>query len=110
MLQVIGRASCRDTQKTLRWLSERRAQHQFVDLARRQLSEKEWKSIFSSCTPDEYIDDGGKYYAKNGYAWRDYDPEEEVIEHPELLRTPVLRVREKAKIGFDEEFLRKATC
>ncbi|MGN0906589.1 MAG: arsenate reductase family protein [Bullifex sp.] len=110
MLQVIGRASCRETQKTVRWLSERRCEYQFVDLSKRKLSEKEWKSIFSSCMPDEYIDTECKYFAKNGYSWRDYDPEEEVMEHPELLRTPILRVREKAKAGFDEEFLRKATC
>ncbi len=110
MLQVIGRASCRDTQKTLRWLSERRAEYQFVDLAKRSLSEKEWMSIFSSCSPDEYIDDRGKYYIKNGYAWRDYDPEQEVKEHSGLLRTPVLRVKEKAAIGFNEDFLRKAIC
>ena len=110
MLQVIGRASCRNTQKAVRWLNERRKEYQFVDLSKRELSEKEWKSIFSSCSPDEYIDAKGKYFTKNGYAWRDYDPEEEVMEHPELLKTPVLRVKEKAAVGFDEDFLRNATC
>ena len=32
------------------------------------------------------------------------------MEHPELLKTPVLRVKEKAAVGFDEDFLRNATC
>ena len=61
MLQVIGRASCRDTQKAVRWLNERRKEYQFVDLSKREVSDEEGKGIFSCCSADEYVDAKGKW-------------------------------------------------
>ena len=43
MLQVIGTARSKDTQKAIRYLKERSLPFQFVDLGSRTLSEKEWK-------------------------------------------------------------------
>lgn len=83
MLQVIGTAKSKDTQKAVRYLKERNIPFQFVDLTRYSLSPKEWKSILSSVSDtDDIIDKESQYYKKNGYAWREYDPEEEVILHP----------------------------
>ncbi|MBO8469939.1 MAG: glutaredoxin [Spirochaetes bacterium] len=104
MLQVIGTAKSKDTQKAVRYLKERNIPFQFVDLTRYSLSPKEWKSILSSVSDtDDIIDKESQYYKKNGYAWRDYDPEEEVILHPELLVLPVLRKDGKAVVGWDND-------
>lgn len=105
MIQIIGTLSDKDTQKAIRYMKERRREFQFVDLKQRELAAKEWESIFSSCQGDEFMDRESKYFTKNGYSYRDFDPKEEVQEHPELLKLPVLRNRNKAAVGFDREFL-----
>lgn len=51
------------------------------------------------------IDTESQFYVKNGYKYRDFDPKQEVMEHIELLKLPVLRNKSKAVIGFDKEFL-----
>ena len=102
MLQVIGRAGSKDTQKAIRYLKERRIPFQFVDLDKHKLSEKEWKSIFASSSDAEcLIDKESAYYKKNGYSWREYDAEEELKEHQELLVLPILRNNGKAAAGWD---------
>ncbi len=105
MIQIIGTLSSKETQKAIRYMKERRKEFQFVDLKERKLAPKEWESIFSSSSEDEFIDKESKYYIKNGYSYRDYDPKEEVQEHIELLRLPILRNRNRAKVGFDRDFL-----
>lgn len=105
MLQIIGTPKCRETQKAIRWCKERRIDFQFINLSEKKLSEKEYESIFRSSEPEEYIDSEGAYYKKNGYAWRDFNPQEEVVDHPGLLKTPILRYKMKTHSGFDDSFI-----
>ena len=42
-------------------------------------------------------------YRKNGYEWREYNPVEELIMHPELLKQPVLRNGGKVVCGWDSK-------
>jgi Arsenate reductase and related proteins, glutaredoxin family len=109
MVQIIGRAKCRDTQKAIRYFKERNFSFQYVDLKDRELSEKEWASIFDSAGAEACIDTASAYYKKEGYAWRDFDAESELKEHPELLKTPVLREKGKARIGFNPAYLEGAS-
>lgn len=107
MLQIIGSTSSRDFQKAVRYCRERRIDFQIVDIKERKLSEKEWKSIFQSLSdPMDAIDENSQYYKKNGYSFREFDPEEEVREHIELLKMPVLRAGQKAHVGFSEDFIK----
>ena len=105
MIQIIGTLSSKETQKAIRYMKERRKEFQFVDLKAIKLSLREWESIFQCCDEDEMIDTESQYYVKNGYKYRDFDPKQEVMEHIELLKLPVLRNKSKASLGFDKEFL-----
>ncbi len=106
MLQIIGRKDGREYRRAVRFCSERRIAFQEVDTKTRTLSKRELDSIFSSVdAPESVIDRDSQYYKKNGYAWREYDPREEVELHPELLVNPILRNREKACAGFSESFI-----
>ncbi len=107
MIQIIGTNKCKETQKAIRYFKEHRYEFQFLDLKERVLSEKEWQSIFSSTSPSECIDTESAYYKKEGFAWRDFDPVEELMLHPELLKTPVLREKGKAAVGFNKNALAK---
>lgn len=106
MLQVIGTKSDKETRKAERYLKERRIQYQFVDLKERDLSEKEWKSIFDSTKEkEELLDKSSQFWKKNGYEWREYNVEDELKEHKELLKLPVLRLSDKAHVGWDENWI-----
>ncbi|MCK9287411.1 MAG: hypothetical protein PHU24_08980 [Sphaerochaetaceae bacterium] len=105
MLQIIGRKSCRETQKALRYCKERRLEFQFVDLRERELSDGELNRICKCVDPLELVDTGGAYYIKEGYAYRDFEPIEEIQSHPELIKTPILRQGDNSVIGFDEHWI-----
>ena len=109
MLEVIGTKKDRETARAVRYLKERRIPFSFMDLSeRKELPEKIWKSIFSSVDdPQVLIDTSSRFFRDGGYQWREYDPEEELREHPGLLVLPVLRNGMKAHAGFSESFLRE---
>ncbi len=108
MLQIIGNPSSKDYQKAVRYCRERRIECQTLDTRERKLSEKEWKSIFQSvAAASDAVDTSSQYYRKNGYEWREYDAEEELRAHQELLKLPVLRNGQKAHVGYDEAFIKE---
>ncbi|MGH0053848.1 MAG: arsenate reductase family protein [Sphaerochaetaceae bacterium] len=105
MIQIIGTKKCKETAKAIRSCKERNLAYQFVDLNQRTLSDGEWRSIFSAYDAEVLVDETSAYYKKEGYAWRSYDPTEELVAHPELLRTPVLRCKGKVHLGYDSATL-----
>lgn len=109
LIQVIGRLNCNNTKKTIRWLKERGKEYQFVNLDERSLSPRELDSIFQHFSPRDCIDTESRYYRKRGLEYMQYDEREELSEHNELFRTPVLRCGGRTALGFDETFLRENT-
>lgn len=105
MLQIIGTKKCKETAKALRACKERSLPFQFINLAERTLSDGEWASLFASLSDEELIDTSSAYYVKEGYAYRFFTPQEELKEHPQLLKTPILRIKGKAHAGFDLDTL-----
>lgn len=109
MLQIIGTKKNRDVQKAIRYCKESRVEFQFVDLCERDLSKREWESIFAAVSnAEELIDSTSQYYKKEGYSYRDYDPVEELIMHPELMRLPILRNGNKVSVGFSDSFIKES--
>ena len=101
-LQLFGRPKDRETQKGERWLKERRIPFHFVDLAK-ALSPGELDSIARAVGGHErLIDETSAAYKAGGWAHRAFDVREELLEHPELVRTPILRAAPRAVVGFDE--------
>lgn len=105
MVQIIGTKKCRETAKAIRYCKECSIPYQFVDLAERTLSDGEWKSIFQGCEHSALIDERSQYFKNEGYSFREYDVEEELMEHPQLLKTPVLRSKGRVHMGFDTDLL-----
>lgn len=97
-LQIFGRKKCKTTQKAQRFFKERRMDFQFIDLNQKAMSKGELMSVASLCGADKLIDKESKAYKKGGYEYRDYDPIEEVLEKPELLKTPIMRMGNSACI------------
>jgi arsenate reductase len=105
VLQVIGTQKCSETRKSIRFCKEHSIDFQFVDLLARNLSDGEWNNIFQVIDGAFLIDENSTYYKKEGYAWRAYDPEEELRLHPQLLKTPLLRKARKVIVGHNVTFL-----
>jgi len=106
MIQIIGTKKCKETAKAIRSCKERNLTFQFVDLAQRSLSDGEWDSLFRNYEPLSLIDSESAYYKKQGYAYRQFDPKEELVEHPELLKTPILRSKGRVHCSFDLDVLK----
>ncbi len=101
MLQIIGTKKCKETAKALRACKERSLPCQFVNLAERSLSDGEWNSLFQSIRDEDLLDTSSAYYTKEGYAYRQFSIQQELKEHPQLLKTPILRTKGRAHAGFD---------
>ncbi|MFW5801605.1 MAG: arsenate reductase family protein [Spirochaeta sp.] len=103
-MQIFGTKKCKETQKAERFLKERGISYQFVDLAQKAMSPRELDSVAAAVGGHQkLIDEDSKAFQKRGMAWMEYDPREELLEHPELLRTPIIRRRQQAAVGFDSD-------
>jgi len=105
--QIIGSAKCRGTQKCRRWFDERGIGYQYVNLAKRALSATELSAIARVVSWDDMMDDQGKVWASRQLAWKEFDPLEELLAHPLLLKTPVVRRDAMVVIGYRPRILER---
>jgi arsenate reductase-like glutaredoxin family protein len=101
MIQIFGKKKSSETRKAVRFCKERSIEYQFIDITEKEISPGELSHILQSVEAHELVDDQGTFYKKNGYEYLEYDPVEEIIEHPQLMRVPILRNRKRAHVGFD---------
>lgn len=102
-LQLFGRKKDRQTQRAERWLKERRIGFSFVDLEIKPLSPGELDSVARAVGGHAaLVDTGSTEYQRGGWAHRTFDTREELLDHPLLLRVPILRLGPRAVAGFDE--------
>ncbi len=100
-LQVFGTRKCPATRKAERYFKERDIGYHFVDLAEKGLSPGELRAIRQGAAGSPLIDRQSKTYKDRGLAFMDYDEDEELLAHPLLLRTPVVRNGARVAIGED---------
>ena len=102
-IQIIGIRKSPDTRKAERFFKERGKSFHFVDLNERTLSRGEIENITLVLGAGNLIDENSKEFKKRGMAFMQYDPVEEVLEHPLLLRIPVVRFGNNASVGYTPE-------
>ena len=102
-IQIFGTAKCQETRKAQRFFKERGIPFQMIDLRERGYSRGELNSVLASVGGmDVLLDQNGKSYCDVRYLL----PEavfEKVLENPLYLRTPVVRSRGRATVGYDPE-------
>lgn len=100
-IQIVGIKKCQDTRKAERYFKERKIPFQFIDLTVRGLSKGELDKVRAAVGGlDNLIDKSGKEYAKRNLKYLVHNIEEELLEHPLLLRTPIVRNGAKATVGY----------
>lgn len=104
MLQVFGTKKCKDTQKALRFFKERGVAFQFRDITEKAPSPGECDDIARAVGGyDALIDLKSRAAVDRGLAHLDYDPRDELLRDPLLMRTPVVRAgKGVAAVGLDE--------
>jgi arsenate reductase (glutaredoxin) len=103
-LQVFGTRKCPDTRKAERFLKDRGLSFQSIDLADKGISPGELRAIArASGGIDGLLDREGAPYREKGLGHMLFDPEEELLKDPLLLRRPILRDGARALVGFDEK-------
>ncbi len=102
-IQIFGTKKCRETQKTERYFKERRIPYHFVDLGERGLSKGELDKVKASVGIDRLLDREGKEYVKRNMQYIVHNREEMMLQHPMLLKTPIVRNGAKATVGYCPE-------
>lgn len=102
-IQIFGTKKCRETAKALRFFKERGIAVHFVDIAEKPLSRGELANISRSVPLEELIDREGREYGRLQLAYIIHDIAEKILEHPMLLKTPVVRNGSNAAVGYAPE-------
>lgn len=103
MIQIFGTKKCKDTQKAIRFFKERNIQVHLVDLKEKGISPGELRNIANSVPLDDLIDREGKQYKKRNLKYMKFDIETELLDDPLLLKTPIVRYKQKATIGHQPD-------
>lgn len=105
-IQIFGSKKSFDTKKAERYFKERRIQYQMIDMKEKGMSKGELTSVMQAVGGlDALIDENAK--DQDTLALLRYIPDadklEKVLEHPQLLRTPIVRNGRKATVGYQPD-------
>ena len=105
-IQIFGTKKSSDTRKAERWFKERRIKAQFIDLLDKGISRGELKSVATACGGlDALIDEDAR--DRDALALVKYaapaQKEDILLEHPQVLRQPIVRNGKKAAVGYAPE-------
>lgn len=102
-IQLIGTKKDQNCRKGERFLKERGISFHFRDLTQKEFSPGEWDKILQQHDAALLINEESKSFKKKQFAFKVYDPAEELREDSTLLNIPVLRIDNKFYIGFEEK-------
>jgi arsenate reductase-like glutaredoxin family protein len=99
-IQIFGTKKCQDSRKAERYFKERSIPFQYVDLTVRGLSKGELDRVKAAVGLENLVDKAGKEYEKRNLKYLVHNVEEMLLEHPLLLKTPIVRNGPKATVGY----------
>ncbi|MBT8379221.1 MAG: ArsC family transcriptional regulator [Ignavibacteria bacterium] len=102
-IQIIGTKKSKDTQKTERFFNERGIKFQFRDLTVKGISKGELNNISRVIPIDDLLDKESKQFKKRNLEFMVYKTEEELLNDPLLLKTPIVRNGKLVTIGFQPD-------
>lgn len=109
-IQIFGKSKCFDTKKAERYFKERRIKVQNIDLLRYGMSNGEFESVLRAVGGIDKLIDWEKKSPEIDllhYTDERLAKEDKVFEHPELMKTPVVRNGKKATVGYCPEVWKK---
>ncbi len=103
IIQIFGIKKSKDTKKAERFFKERKIQIQMIDLAQKSLSKGEMNRIAQSVGLENMIDSSSKKYIDLGLKYMKFDLQEKLLEEPLILKMPIVRLKQKATLGYQPD-------
>jgi arsenate reductase (glutaredoxin) len=102
-VQIIGAKNCADTRKAERFFKERSVEIHLRDLAVAPPSRGELEKATARIPAGELLDPASPAWKNGGYAYREFEALEELLENPRLLKTPLVRWGAECTVGYAPE-------
>ena len=105
-IQIFGKNKCFDTKKAERYFKERGVRFQRIDLEQKGMSRGELQSVRAAVGGLEPLIDPkakGEQALLLRYLGSDAEKTEKLLEHPTLLRSPIVRNGRLATVGYCPE-------
>jgi Spx/MgsR family transcriptional regulator len=102
-IQIFGTPKCQETRKAQRYFKDRNIPFQFINLAEKGLSKGELNNIKAVIGIENLIDKEGKEYSRLNLKYLTHNVEEELLNHPLLLHTPIVRNNRRITVGYTPE-------
>ncbi len=105
-IQIFGKSKCFDSKKAERYFKERRVKFQSIDLLRFGLSGKEFDSVLRAVGGIDNLinwDSKSSEVALLRYMDDKTAKEDKVFDHPEIMKTPIVRNGKQATVGYCPE-------
>lgn len=100
-IQIFGKNKCFDTKKAERYFKERRIPFQSVNLLQKGMSKRELLSVRNALGGwENMVAETGSEAVLFRYLSSEEAKLEKLLEHPEILRTPIVRNGQKATVGY----------
>ncbi|MDP2303044.1 MAG: ArsC/Spx/MgsR family protein [Ignavibacteria bacterium] len=106
-IQIFGTKKCSDSRKAERFFKERRIPFHYRELTEKGLAKGELDNITRSIPLEELLDKDGKQFQKRNLSYMVYKIEEELLNDPLLLKTPIVRNGKESTIGYNPETWQK---
>lgn len=106
-IQIIGTKKCKDTQKAERFFKERRISFHFRDLNEKGLTKGELDNITQKISIEDLLNTESKIYKDKGMIYVKFDIEEELLNEPLLIKTPIIRFNKNVSVGYHPEIWKR---
>lgn len=106
-IQIIGTKNCSETRKAERYFKERRILFHLRDLYEKGLAKGELENITRVIPIEELIDREGKQFKKRNMQFMVFNLEEELLNDPLLLKTPIVRNGKEVTVGYQPDVWKK---
>lgn len=107
VIQIFGSRKDRNTQKVERYFKERGLKYQFIDLAEKGMSKGELDSVCSVIPLEQLIDRESREFTRLNLAYITFEIYEMLLEHPLLMKMPVVRYGKTVSCGFNQGTIEK---
>lgn len=105
-IQIFGKNKCFDTKKAERFFKERNIKFQSINVLEKEMSKGELQKVIQGVGGIEKVIDE-KAKDKDALALIKYSPDEtkfdKLLENQQLLKTPIVRNKNKATVGVNEK-------
>ena len=103
-IQIFGASKSFDTKKAERWFKERRIKYQYIDLATKGLSPREYEAVKRKVGFDALVNTKCRAYEELYMAYITPDAQDEkLLMYSELFNAPIVRNGKEATVGYHPE-------